>query len=49
VSFANAMLSRRFSETNFLLSHIMRHTNKGQELDESFFLSIKAFENNTYF
>ena len=48
MSFANAMLARRLSETDFLFKHIMRHTNNGQELNESFFWLLKAFANITF-
>ena len=49
MSFANAMLARRLSETDFLFPHIMRHTNIGQVLKESFFQSLRAFANITFF
>ena len=48
MSSANAMLARRLSETDFPFMHIMRHTNNSQEVNESFFWSLKAFANITY-
>jgi hypothetical protein len=48
MSFATAMLACRLGETDFLFKHIMRHTNNSQELNESFFWSLKAFANNTF-
>jgi hypothetical protein len=42
------MLARRLSETDFLFQHIMRHTNNSQEVNESFFWSLKAFANITF-
>lgn len=48
MSFANAMLARGFGKTDFLFPHIMRHTNNSQELNESFFPSLKALANITF-
>jgi hypothetical protein len=48
VSFADTVLTSRPGKTDFLFPHIMRHTNISQELNESFFRSLKAFANITF-